>query len=61
MNINSNIFCDIDVISVPKTFGIIGDPLFMLPEFPIKLEMTNLSFFAETLLLETSEKIKSKF
>ena len=34
-SINNDIFYPIDVISVPKAFGIIGDPLFMFPGFPI--------------------------
>ncbi len=51
MKKNNDIFYPIDVISVPKAFGIIGDPLFMLPGFPIKLEMTKIYYFVETLII----------
>ncbi len=38
---------------------LIGDPLFMLPGFPIKLEMTKIYYFTETLIFTyLREKIR---
>jgi hypothetical protein len=44
------IFCSSGVSS-PNVF--IGDPLFMLPGFPVKLGMTENSYFAKGLILIT--------